>query len=246
MEISLSGTSDRGVRHDLKKSRKLAQIIDLYPPQRGPSSELGRPRSIERESRKPWIRGSSLGCLGETVPGAGKDDFAGTRAVSRRLRSEAPAATVLRYISDALGEAGNAGSVGGRREYLRNVIKKCTRPKGQQNFKNFKTRNPQEPQKIVEIQRLEYPVVTTLRFFPARKNDEKSESRGLLNGPTGRPAVNLFEWTMTAPDTHNGCCQPHKSVSARDGKDGAARRDGHVGGKRTPSSEPLARNNQLT
>lgn len=26
----------------------------------------------------------------------------------------------------------------------------------------------------------------------------------LLNGPTGRPVVNLFEWTMTVPDAHNG------------------------------------------
>lgn len=43
----------------------------------------------------------------------------------------------------------------------------------------------------------------------------------LLNGPTGRSAVNLFEWTMTASGAHNSCCQPHKSVSARDGKDGA-------------------------
>lgn len=36
---------------------------------------------------------------------AGKDDFAGTRVVSRRLRSEAPAATVLR-LSEALGSRG--------------------------------------------------------------------------------------------------------------------------------------------
>lgn len=26
----------------------------------------------------------------------------------------------------------------------------------------------------------------------------------LLNGPTGRPVVNLFEWTMTVPGAHNG------------------------------------------
>jgi len=55
--------------------------------------------------------------------------------------------------------------------------------------------------------------------------------RRLLNGPTGRPVVNLFEWTMTVPGAHNGCCQPHKSASARDAEDGGTVPD--IGGKAT-------------
>jgi len=64
---------------------------------------------VYQRVERPWIRG-----LGETASGTGKDDFAGTRVVSRRLRSEAPAATVLHLRRTKPGNAGIVEGMTGR------------------------------------------------------------------------------------------------------------------------------------